>query len=104
MKQERGRPAEPYNRFVPRAVVFTCAAALVVFAVVQDRLTVSGVGQYSRGVPRRGGQVVRPPVTIDEVMKPAVAHAVRQGALWGGGALVAGLAVTLVARRRPIRE
>jgi hypothetical protein len=88
---------------VARAVVFTCAAALVVFAIVQDRLTVSGVGQYVmayRGAATSG----RPAVTIDEVMKPAVAHAVRQGALWGGVVLVAGLAVTLGARRRPIRE
>jgi hypothetical protein len=37
-------------------------------------------------------------------MKPAVAHAVRQGGLWGGVVLVAGLAITLGARRRPIRE
>ena len=103
MKQERGRPAEPYNRFVTRAVVFTCAAALVVFAVVQDRLTVSGVGQYVAAY-RSAADSSRPAVTIDEVMKPAVAHAVRQGALWGGVVLVAGLAVTLGVRRRPIRE
>ena len=107
MKQERGRPAEPYNRFVTRAVVFTCAAALVVFAVVQDRLTVSGVGQYVTAY-RNAAASGLPAATIDEVMKPAVAHAVRRGALWGalwgGVVLVAGLAVTLGARRRPIRE
>jgi hypothetical protein len=88
---------------VTRAVVFTCAAALVVFAVVQDRLTVSGVGQYVKAY-RDASASGRPRATIDEVMKPAVAHAVRQGALWGGGVLVAGLAVTLGVRRRPIRE
>ena len=103
MKQERGRPAEPYNRFVTRAVVFTCAAALIVFAVVQDRLTVSGVGRYVAAY-RSAADSSRPAVTIDEVMKPAVAHAVRQGALGGGIVLVAGLAITLGARRHPIRE
>ena len=86
-----------------RAVVFTCAAALVVFAVVQDRLTVSGVGQYVTAY-RNAATSGRAAATIDEVMKPAVAHAVRQGALWGGVVLVAGLAITLGARRRPIRE
>jgi hypothetical protein len=100
----RGKPpAEPYNRFVTRLVVFSCAAAVVVFAVVQDRLTVSGVGQYVTAY-RDAAASGRPAVTIDEVMKPAVAHAVRQGALWGGVVLVAGLAVSLGARRRPIRE
>jgi hypothetical protein len=88
---------------VTRAVVFTCAAAFVVFTVVQDRLTVSGVGQYVTAY-RAASASGRPGPTIDEVMKPAVAHAVRQGALWGGVVLVAGLAVTLGARRRPIRE
>jgi uncharacterized metal-binding protein len=83
--------------------VFTCTVALVVFAVVQDRLTVSGVGQYVMAY-RDAATSGRPAMTIDEVMKPAVAHAVRQGALWGGVVLVAGLAITLGARRRPIRE
>ena len=86
-----------------RAVVFACAAALVVFAVVQDRLTVSGVGQYVLAY-RDAAISGRPARTIDEVMKPAVAHAVRQGALWGGVVLVAGLAITLGARRRPTSE
>src|SRR5688572_13407580 len=46
LSKSKAPPAEPYNRFVARAAVFVGVAALVVFAVVQDRLTVAGVGQY----------------------------------------------------------
>ena len=75
-----------------RAVVFSSVAALVVFAVVQDRVTVAGVGQYEIAYrDAAAGKRVR--VTIDEVMKPAVAHAVQQGALWGGAVLIAGRGV-----------
>jgi hypothetical protein len=83
--------------------VFVCVAALVVFAVVQDRLTVAGVGQYitasrDAAAGRRSG------VTIDEIMKPAVSHAVRQGTLWGGAILIAGLGGLFAARRLRARE
>ena len=47
---------------------------------------------------------IRPAVTIDEVMKPAVARSVRQGALWGGAVLLAGLGGSFVARRLLRRE
>jgi hypothetical protein len=78
-------------------------AAVVVFAAVQDRLTVDGVGQY---VAASGDAAAgrRSRVTIDEVMQPAVTHAVRQGALWGGAVLVAGLAGTFAVRRLRVRE
>jgi hypothetical protein len=88
---------------VARAAVFVAVVALVVFAIVQDRLTVAGVGQYiaaSRDAAAGRG----PHVTIDEVMQPAVTHAVRQGALWGGAVLVAGLGGTFAARRLRARE
>ena len=85
-----------------RAVVFSCAAALVVFAVVQDRLTVAGVGQYVSAY-RDAAAGRRPAATIDEVMKPAVRHAVEQGALWGGLVLVVGLGGTLAVRGRSSR-
>jgi len=87
---------------VVRAVVFTCIAAIVVFAVVQDRLTSAGVGRYV-AMFRDQGQGASA-ATIDDVMKPAVAHAVRQGALWGGAVLATGLGGTLIARRRRGRE
>ena len=86
-----------------RAAVFVCVAALVVFAVVQDRLTVAGVGQYiaaSRDAAAGRG----PQVTIDEVMQPAVTHAVRQGTLWGGAVLIAGFGIAIAARRLRVRE
>jgi hypothetical protein len=83
--------------------VFVGVAALVVFAVVQDRLTVAGVGQYM-AASRDAAAGRRSQVTIDEVMQPAVAHAVRQGSLWGGAVLIAGLGGTFAARRLRGRE
>ena len=85
-----------------RAVVFTCIAAIVVFAVVQDRVTVAGVGEYVSAY-RDAAAGRRPPVTIDEIMKPAVRRAVWQGALWGGAVVAAGLGGTIAARRRTSR-
>ena len=86
-----------------RAVVFWCVAALVVFAVVQDRLTVAGVGRYITAYrDAAAGRGI--PVTIDEVMTPAISHAVRQGTAWSGAVLVAGLAGTFAARRLRSRE
>jgi hypothetical protein len=84
---------------VTRAAVFTSVAALVVFAGVQDRVTVAGVGQYV-ALQREAMAGRRPAISIDDVMKPAVARGVQQGALWAGLVLVTGLSGTLVARRR----
>lgn len=86
-----------------RGVVFACIAAIVVFAVVQDRVTVAGVGEYVSAYRDRaaGG---RPPVSIDEIMKPAVRRAAWRGALWGGAVLIAGLGGTIAMRRRTSRE
>lgn len=86
-----------------RAVVFTCAAAIVVFAVVQDRVTVAGVGQYV-SLQREALSGRRPAVTIDEVMEPVVSQAIQRGAMWGGVVFIGGLGGTLVARRRRRRE
>ena len=86
-----------------RAAVFVCVAALVVFAVVQDRLTVAGVGQYL-AASRDAAAGRRPQVTVDQVMQPAVTHAVRQGALWGGAVLIVGFGMTFAARRLRARE
>jgi len=80
--------------------VFTAIAAIVVFAVVQDRLTVAGVGRYV-SMSRDAAAGRGPAVTIDSVMQPAVAHAVQQAALWSGVVLATGLGGTLIARRRP---
>lgn len=83
--------------------MFSSVAALVVFAVVQDRITVAGVGQYELAY-RDAAAGRRPRVTIDEVMKPAVARGVQQGALWGGVAFIAGVGGTFAARRLRGRE
>ena len=86
-----------------RAVVFTCIAAIVVFAVVQDRLTVTGVGEYISAY-RDAAAGRRQPVSIDEIMKPAVTRAYWQGALWGGAVLITGLGGAIAVRRRTFRE
>ena len=86
-----------------RAVVFSSVAALVVFAVVQDRVTVAGVGQYEIAY-REVAAGKRGRVTIDEVMKPAVVHGVQQGALWGVAVFIADVGGTAAARRLRGRE
>lgn len=86
-----------------RAIVLTsAAAAIAVFAVVQDRGTASGAQRYvaAQRQALAGGQ---PPVAIDEVMRPAVRRSVQQGLVWGGAVLAAGLAVAAAAGRRPSR-
>ena len=83
-------------------MVLTCIAAVAVFAVIQDRITVSGVGRYI-ATYQESVAAKRPPSTIDDVMRPAVARSVRQGALWSGATLIAGVAGTVAVRRRTRR-
>ena len=59
----------------------------------------AGVGQYVLA-HRDAAAGRRAAVTIDEVMKPAVRHAVQQGALWGGLVLVVGLGSAVAVRGR----
>jgi hypothetical protein len=67
------------------------AAAVVVFCIVQDRVTAAGA--RANVAHQRAALAGRAePVTIDEVMRPTVARSVRQGLLWGGVVLIAGLA------------
>jgi hypothetical protein len=84
---------------VTRWVLGTVVAALIVFAGVQDRLTAEEVGQYVDAY-RAAAAAGRPAATIDEVMAPAVRHAVQRGAMWSGAVLVLGLATGVVLRRR----
>jgi hypothetical protein len=78
-------------------VALSCAAALAVFCVVQDRVTADGARRYVRlqreALAGRGAAV-----TIDEVMGPANERSARQGLLWGGVVLGAGLAIAVAAR------
>ena len=77
----------------PRAIlILTAVVALVVFAVVQDRVTASGARRYvalQRDALAGHGQAV----TVDEIMRPAIRRSVQQGLLWAGVVVVLGLGV-----------
>jgi hypothetical protein len=78
---------------VRRLALFS--SALVVFCVVQDRITAGGATSYvsrQRAALASGG----PRVTIEEVMEPAIRRSVQQGLLWGGGVALAGLAAAVI--------
>jgi hypothetical protein len=84
----------------PRAILIAAAiAALVVFAVVQDRVTAAGARRYV-AVQRAALAGRAHTVTVEEIMRPAIARSVRQGLLWGGVVLVsgAGIAAFVAAR------
>ncbi len=86
-----------------RVVVFSFVAAVVVFCVVQDRLTAEGARDY---VQRQRAAIAGagPAVTIDEVMKPAVRRSVREGLQWSGIVMSAGLVTAGAVSRRSRRE
>ena len=84
-------------------VAFTFVAAVVVFAVVQDRLTASAARQYVLQ-QQAAANGAGPAVTIDEVMKPGVRHSVRVALLWSGGVMTMGLAAAATIARRSRRE
>jgi hypothetical protein len=77
----------------------TLAAAIVVFCIVQDRVTAAGARRYvavQRQALARGG----PAVTVDDVMRPAIARSVRLGLASAAAVLVVGLGAGFIARRR----
>lgn len=79
-------------------LVFPFAAAIVVFCVVQDRVTAAGARRYVE-LQRAAATGAGSAPTIDEVMRPAVRDSVQQGLLWGTVTFVsAGGAVLLVRR------
>ena len=86
-------------RSVRVGTTVTLVASVLAFAYVQDRVTASGARRYvslqQQAMSGRGA-----PVTIDEIMRPAVAGSVRQGLLWAGGVLILGCGVTGVYARR----
>ena len=84
----------------PRTVLLaTFGVAAVVFCVVQDRVTATGARQYVtlQDAALATGSA---PVSIDDVMKPAVRRGVRQGALSGGVVVAVGGAAAAALRRR----
>jgi hypothetical protein len=71
-------------------IVATFVGAVVVFAAVQDRVTASGARHYA--VAQRAAlSAGTAPVTIDQVVEPAVRRSVRDGLVWGGAVLMLGL-------------
>ena len=82
--------------------MFTFLAAVVVFCVVQDRLTAAGADRYVR--LSRAAAAGGPAVTIDQVMTPAVGHAVRVALLWSGAVVGCGLTGAAAVARRSRRE
>jgi hypothetical protein len=73
--------------------------AAVVFCIVQDRLTAAGARQYA-DLQRAAAQGRRSPVTVDEIMKPAVRQSVAQASFWSAVVVVAGVALALAVRDR----
>ena len=83
-------------RVTPRAsVALTLASAFVVFCLVQDRVATKGADRYAalqrEALAGRGA-----PVTVDQVMRPAVERSLRQGLIWGGVVLMTGLGAAAV--------
>ena len=88
----------------PRVILIaTVIAATGVFAIVQDRVTAAGARRYvslQRAAIAGQGQ----PVTVDEIMRPAIQRSVRQGLIWGGAVMVVGAGIAgVVATRRDDR-
>lgn len=84
-------------------VLLTLAAAVVVFAIVQDRVTLAGAYEYVR-LQREALAGRGPAITIDAVMGPAVERSVEQGLFWAGLVLAAGGVAAAVVSRRTHRE
>ena len=82
-----------------RILLATVIVAVLVFAVVQDRVTAAGARRYV-ALQRAALAGRAPTVTVDEIMRPAVAQSVRQGLLWGGVVVVCGvgMAAAMAAR------
>jgi hypothetical protein len=84
----------------PRTVLLiTLAAAIVVFCVVQDRVTAGGARQYVE-LQRAAAAGRGNPVTLDEIMRPTVRRSVRQATGWSLVVVVAGIAAARVVRTR----
>jgi hypothetical protein len=83
----------------PRAIlIVTAIAAFVVFAFVQDRVTAAGARRYV-AIQRDALAGRAQPVTVDEIMRPAIQRSVHQGLLWGGVVLVAGVGLAVAIGR-----
>jgi hypothetical protein len=80
-------------------LLLALTAALVVFCVVQDRLTAAGARQYvalQQAAWRGTGQ----PVTLDAVVAPAVRRSVQSALIWSGIVFALGAGAAGVLARR----
>jgi hypothetical protein len=84
----------------PRSAVrMTLVLALAVFCGVQDRVTAAGARRYV-SLQRAARSSDAPAVSIDSVMRPAVARSVQQGLLWAGLTAAVGLGAAFMSMRR----
>ena len=83
----------------PRTVLLLAlVTAVVVFCGVQDRGTASGARQYvDRQQAAAAGR--GEPVSVDEIMRPAVRRSVEDASLWSALVLGAGVVAAVVLRR-----
>ena len=86
-----------------RILIATAIVAVVVFAVVQDRVTAAGARRYV-ALQRAALAGRAHTVTVDEIMRPAVAQSVRQGLLWGGVVLVCGVGMAAAMAVREVTD
>jgi hypothetical protein len=87
-----------------RAILLaSSAAAIVVFCVIQDRITARGARQYVT-LQQESIASGSAAVAIDDIMTPAVRRGVREGAMSAGGVLAVGAAAAGLVRRRSGRR
>ena len=77
----------------------TFIAALMVFAIVQDRVTAAAARRYVAG-QRAALASGAPPLNVDDIMRPAIAESVREALAWSGGVVVIGLLAAMALERR----
>jgi hypothetical protein len=82
-----------------RGLVITAVAAFVAFCLVQDLVTAAGARRYV-WIQQEAMAGHTHPVTVDEVMTPAIRASVRDGLLSAGAVVVIGSALVYVRRRR----
>ena len=86
-----------------RILIATAIVAVVVFAVVQDRVTAAGARRYV-ALQRAALAGRAHTVTVDEIMRPAVAQSIRQGLLWGGVVVVCGVGMAAAMAARGVTD
>ena len=86
-----------------RILIATAIVAVVVCAVVQDRVTAAGARRYV-ALQRAALAGRAHTVTVDEIMRPAVAQSIRQGLLWGGAVVVCGVGMAAAMAARGVTD